>query len=204
VHVVGVTGGIGSGKSTLSGCLRELGVPVVDADAVARRCVAVGTSGLAKVVARFGPDVLQLDGTLDRAALAGVVFADPAARRDLEAIVHPCIRQGVAEDLDALRRLPSPPDVAVLEHPLLVEAGGHARVDTVVVVEAPIELRLHRLVTGRGMTEADARARIAAQADDVQRRAVAHHVVLNDGDVEALQAEAMLLLERIRAERDHR
>jgi len=199
VHVVGLTGGIGSGKSTLAGLLRMLGIPVVDADAVARGCVAHGTPALAEIGERFGPGVLLPDGSLDRAALAAVVFADVDARRDLEAITHPCIRQGIDEELAVLRALPGPPALAVVEHPLLVETGGHARVDTVVVVEAPLSLRLERLRSDRGMQETEAIGRMAAQADDAQRREVADEVVVNDGDLAALQVQAETLVERLLA-----
>jgi dephospho-CoA kinase len=197
VHVVRLTGGIGSGKSSLADALRELGVPVVDADQVARRCVAVGTPGLEAVIARFGDGVLAVDGSLDRAALAEIVFADASARRDLEAIIHPCIRAGIDATLTELRDRPVPPEVAVVEHPLLVETGGYARVDTVLVVEAPIEMRIARLVAARGMAESDARNRISAQADDAERRAVADIVVINDGDIEALRAQAQSILARV-------
>ncbi len=197
MHVVGLTGGIGSGKSSLADALRELGVPVVDADQVARRCVAVGTPGLEAVIARFGDGVLAVDGSLDRAALAEIVFADASARRDLEAIIHPCIRAGIDATLTELRDRPAPPEVAVVEHPLLVETGGYARVDTVLVVEAPIEMRIARLVAARGMAESDARNRISAQADDAERRAVADIVVINDGAIEALRAQAQGILARV-------
>ena len=197
MHVVGLTGGIGSGKSSLADALRELGVPVVDADQVARRCVAVGTPGLEAVIARFGDGVLAVDGSLDRAALAEIVFADASARRDLEAIIHPCIRAGIDATLTELRDRPVPPEVAVVEHPLLVETGGYARVDTVLVVEAPIEMRIARLVAARGMAESDARNRISAQADDAERRAVADIVVINDGAIEALRAQAQGILARV-------
>ena len=198
--VVGLTGGIGSGKSALAAELAALGVPIIDADAVARRCVARGTPGLAAIVARFGDGMLDEAGSLDRSALAALVFADPAARRDLEAITHPCIRAGIEADLTALRSGVEPPALAVVEHPLLVETGGHDRVDRVVVIEAPLDLRIARLVSGRGMSEADARDRIAAQADDATRRAVADHVVTNDGDRSALAERAAQLLAVLRAE----
>jgi dephospho-CoA kinase len=194
VRVVGLTGGIGSGKSALAVELSRLGVPVIDADQVARRCVAVGSVGLARIVDRFGAGMLAPDGSLDRAALAAVVFSDEHARKQLEAITHPCIRAGIDADLAALRVRSDPPAVAVVEHPLLVETGGHLRVDQVVVVEAPLEQRVARLTTGRGMAEHDARARIAAQADDETRRALADHVIVNDGDLDALRAAAERLL----------
>jgi len=194
VHVVGLTGGIGSGKSAVAGMLRELGVPVIDADGIARRCVEPGTSGLSAIVTRFGPDILLSDGSLDRAGLASIVFSDPTARNDLEAITHPCIRAGIDAELASLRALRDPPAVAVVEHPLLIETGGHARVDSVVVIEAPAAMRVERLVTGRGMTAEEARARMAVQADDAQRRAVADHVLVNDGDLSALRSQAEQLV----------
>jgi dephospho-CoA kinase len=194
VHVVGLTGGIGSGKSSLAREFAALGVPVVEADMVARRCVGPGTVGLAAIVERFTSAVLLPDGSLDRPALAAIVFTDAAARRDLEAITHPCIREGIDAELARLRDAPLPPALVIVEHPLLVESGGNARVDRVVVVEAPVEQRVVRLVTGRGMDEADARARIAAQLDDVARRRVADHVVVNDGDIGTLRSEAQRLL----------
>ena len=195
--VVGLTGGIGSGKSVLAAALSDLGVPVIDADEVARRCVAPGTTGLAAIVERFGPDILLSDGSLDRAGLARRVFSDAAARRDLEAITHPCVRAGIDAGLASLRARTDPPPLVVVEHPLLVETGGHTRVDSVVVVEAPVDVRVARLLAGRGMSEDEARSRISAQADDAQRRAVADHVVVNDGDLDALRSEAQRLLSRL-------
>lgn len=200
--VVGLTGGIGSGKSSLAAELVALGVPVIDADVVARRCVGPGTPALAAIVARFGSDVLAPDGSLVRSALADVVFSDASARRDLEAITHPCIGSGIDAELDVLRSDPRPPSIAVIEHPLLVETGGHARVDRVVVIESPMGHRIARLVRDRGMTEGDAYARIAAQADDATRRAVADHIVTNDGGRATLAARAAELLTVLRASSD--
>lgn len=197
MHVVGITGGIGSGKSSLAAAFAAHGVPVVDADVIARRCLEPGTPGLAAVRERFGTRVLAPDGSLDRPALAAVVFADTASRRDLEAITHPCIRDGIEAELVALRARHDAPAVAVLEHPLLVETGAYEAVDTVVTVEAPFAERLRRLTELRGMSDVDARARIAAQADDATRRAVAHVVVTNDGDPGQLRSVAVDILERI-------
>jgi dephospho-CoA kinase len=194
VHVVGLTGGIGSGKSSLARELAALDVPVIDADELARRCVDPGTPGLGAIAQRFGARVLRSDGALDRAALAAIVFADDVARRDLEAIVHPCVREGLDAELARLRELPQPPEVVVIEHPLLVESGADAWLDSVVVVEAAIERRVERLVTERGLSEDDVRSRIAAQVDDAARRAVADHVVINDGGPEELRREAAELL----------
>ena len=194
MRVVGLTGGIGSGKSSLAAAFAARGVPVVEADAIARRCVGPGSPGLAAVVGRFGRKVLSADGSLDRATLAAIVFADPGALRDLEAITHPCIHEGIEAELAALRALDDAPAAVVVEHPLLVETGAHERVDVVVVVEAPAEVRVRRLVTRRGMAERDVRARIDAQADDATRRAVADVVVVNDGDPAVLDEEAARIL----------
>ena len=202
MHVVGLTGGIGSGKSSLAREFAALGVPVVDADLVARRCVERGTAGLSAIVERFGSGVLQPDGSLDRSALAAIVFADAAARLDLEAITHPCIREGISADLARHRGAAVPPSLVIIEHPLLVESGEHARVDSVIVVETPLEQRIVRLITDRGMEESDVRARIAAQVDDVARRRVADHVVVNDGDISALRREAERLAALLSADPD--
>ena len=182
---IAVTGGIGSGKSAVAERLAAHGAVVVDADRIAREVVEPGTPGLAAVVAEFGPGVLTPDGALDRAAMAAIVFADPARRAALEAIVHPLVAQRSAELFAAA----GSDAVVVYDVPLLAETGGALgrEFDAVVVVEAPVETRVARLVA-RGLTEQDARARIAAQATDEQRRAVADHVVTNDGDLAALDA----------------
>lgn len=180
---IAVTGGIGSGKSSMSACLASLGAIVIDADLIAREVVGPGTPGLAAVVAEFGSAVRRPDGALDRAALAAVVFTDPERRAALEAIVHPLVGARSAQLLAA-----APADaVVVYDVPLLAESAGGAlgrtgEFDAVVVVEAPLETRVRRLV-GRGLTEVDARARISAQATDDARRAIADHVIVNDGDL---------------------
>jgi dephospho-CoA kinase len=181
---VGLTGGIGSGKSTVATLLASRGAVVVDADRIAREVVEPGTPGLAAVVAAFGPGVLAPDGSLDRPALAAVVFADPQARARLDGIVHPLVRRRAGELIAGL------PDDAVVVHdvPLLVETGQAGGYDLVVVVETDQETRVARLV-GRGLTAADARARIAAQATDEQRRAVADVVLDNSGTPEELAAQ---------------
>jgi dephospho-CoA kinase len=186
---IGLTGGIGSGKSTVSRLLAERGAVVVDADAIAREVVEPGTVGLAAVVAAFGDGILAADGSLDRPALGAVVFADPDARGRLNAIVHPLVRERAAELADRV------PDDGVVVHdvPLLVESGqaadqgGHVY-DLVLVVETDLETRLQRLLR-RGMTEDDARARIAVQATDEERRAVADVVLDNSGTPEELAAQ---------------
>jgi dephospho-CoA kinase len=189
---IGLTGGIGSGKSTVSRLLAARGAVIVDADLIAREVVQPGTPGLAAVVEAFGGQVLTADGALDRPALAGVVFGDPEARRRLDAIVHPLVRARATEVAAA-----APPDAVVVHDvPLLVETGQAATYDLVLVVEADPETRVARLVQ-RGLTAEDARARMAAQATDEQRRAVADAVLDNSGTPEQLEAQ----VERFWAER---
>lgn len=179
---VGLTGGIGSGKSTAAAALAELGAVVVDADAVAREVVRPGTPALAEIAARFGASLVRPDGTLDRPALAGLVFGDPAALRALESITHPAIWARTAELIAE-----APPDAVVLhDMPLLVEKAMTGEYHLVLVVGASEETRVGRLVRGRGMSEADARARIAAQAGDDARRAAADVWLDNEGSPEAL------------------
>jgi dephospho-CoA kinase len=181
---IGLTGGIGSGKSTVSALLAERGARIVDADVLAREVVAPGSPGLASVVEAFGDGVLTADGALDRPALAAVVFGDPAARATLDGIVHPLVRQRAIELISAL-----PDDAVVVQDiPLLVETGQAASFDLVLVVEADVETRVARLVQ-RGLAEGDARARIAAQATDEQRRAVADVVLDNSGTPEHLAGQ---------------
>ena len=178
---IGLTGGIGSGKSTVSALLAARGAVVIDADRIAREVVEPGTPGLAAVAEAFGSGVLTADGSLDRPALAAIVFADPAAREKLDGIVHPLVRSRATELAAAA------PEDAVVVHdvPLLVETGQAGSYDLVLVVQADPDTRIDRLVR-RGLTEEDARARIAAQASDEQRRAVADVVLENDGTPEDL------------------
>lgn len=181
---IGLTGGIAAGKSTVSARLVERGAVLVDADQLARQVVAQGTPGLVAVVAEFGDEVLTPEGDLDRAALGALVFADPERRAALERIVHPLVRDaGSAREADA-----GPDAVVVHDIPLLVESGRADDFDVVVVVDAPEELQVQRLVTERGMSEADARARLAAQASRADRLAVADVVIENHGDLAALLA----------------
>ena len=183
---IGLTGGIGSGKSTAAARFAELGAVLVDSDVLAREVVAVGSSGLARVVERFGADVLADDGSLDRPRLGRLVFSDPAALADLNAIVHPL----VAERGAALMAEAAGTGAAAVVHdvPLLVENGLAGNYDRIVVVQAPLELRLRRLA-GRGLDAETARARIAAQATDEQRRAVADVVLDNSGSLAQLRAQ---------------
>jgi dephospho-CoA kinase len=180
--VVGLTGGIGSGKSTVSSMLAERGALVVDTDAVARQVVAPGGPAHDALVRRFGPSLAA-----DRRALAGVVFTDPSALADLNAIVHPAVREEVARRLDELRSRDT--DVVVLAVPLLVETGGTYDVAGVVVVDCPEEVAVGRLVEQRGMDEADVRRRMAAQASRAERLAAADVVIHNDGSRDDLEAQ---------------
>ena len=180
---VGLTGGIGSGKSEVTRLLAAEGAVVVDSDVLAREAVAPGTPGLAAVVDEFGSGVLAPDGSLDRPALGRLVFADPERRAALEAIVHPYVRRRSAEIAHA-----APPGAVVVHDvPLLVEKDLQRLYDLVVVVDADEEDQVRRLVGPRGMPEADARARVAAQASRERRLAAADLVVVNDGDLAVLR-----------------
>jgi dephospho-CoA kinase len=195
VFRLGLTGGIGSGKSTVSARLAAHGAVVIDYDLLAREAVEIGTPALAAIAERFGDDVITAEGALDRAALGAVVFGDDAARADLEAITHPAILE-----LAVARESAVPGDgVVVHDHPLLVEMGMAAMCDLVVVVDVPEEVQVERLVTLRGMREADARARLAAQTTRETRTAAADVVLDNTGTIEDLEARVDELWARIRA-----
>ena len=190
---VGLTGGIGSGKSEVSRRLADRGAVVIDADLLAREVVEPGTAGFAEVVDAFGQAVLGPDGRLDRPALGRMVFAEDEARRRLEGIIHPRVRRAAAQ-LEAT----APADAVVVhDNPLLVEMGQAADFDAVVVVDAPDHVRLDRLVRVRGMSPEDAQARIAAQASREERLAVADHVVSNDRGVNELDAAVDELWDRL-------
>jgi dephospho-CoA kinase len=190
---VGLTGGVASGKSTVAKVLTELGAVVVDADLLAREVVEPGTPGLAAVVDAFGDDVLADDGTLDRPALGRVVFGDADARRRLEGILHPLIRARGAE----IEAAAGPGAVVVHDIPLLVETGQAGSFDAVVVVDVPVETQVSRMVSERGMSEEDVRARIAAQATREERLAAATHVVDNTGTHEDLRERVTEVFEQL-------
>lgn len=187
--MIGLTGGIGSGKSTVSALLAQRGAAVVDADAIVHDLQRPGTAVFAAMVERFGPGVVAPDGTLDRDAVAALVFGehpDAAANlADLNAIVHPAVGQEIA---DRLAELAETDRLVVLDVPLMVESGrsGHA---ALLVVDCPPEVAVARLVEHRGMDEADARARIARQASRQERLAAADHVIDNSGDLEHLHRQ---------------
>lgn len=195
---VGLTGGIGSGKSEVSRRLAAYGAVVIDADKIAREVVEPGTPGHAAVVAEFGPEVVRADGSLDRERLAEIVFADADKRTRLNAIVHPLVGARVQE-LSAA----APPDaIVVYDVPLLVENDLAALYDLVVVVDAPVEVQLERLVRRRKMPEDQARARIAAQASREQRRAVADVVIDNSGSLDDLDRQVRDLWALLRRRAD--
>jgi len=191
---VGLTGGIASGKSTVSKTLRELGAVVIDADRLAREVVAPGTPGLARVVEAFGPSVLTPEGEMDRPKVGAIVFADPERRRALEEIVHPLVRARGAE----LEAAAGPDAIVVHDIPLLVETGQAGSFDAVVVVDTPEETQVERMTSRRGWTEADARARMAAQATREQRRSVATYVIENTGTREDLRRRVTEVFDELR------
>jgi dephospho-CoA kinase len=186
VLLVGLTGGIGSGKSTVAHMLEERGAVVFDADLLAREAVEPGTPGHTAVIERFGADVLAPGGELDREALASIVFADPSARRDLEQIVHPEVRRLFAEGSEAYRDTDR---IVVFSAPLLVESGMHTAFEILVVVSATVATQIERLMRQRGMSEAAIRARIDAQAPLEDKAAVADFLVDNEGTLAELESQ---------------
>ena len=188
--LIGLTGGIGSGKSTVAKRLVELGATEIDADLLAREAVAPGTQGLAEVAERFGSDLVDSNGALNRALLAERAFSSEENRKDLEAILHPKIQKLSRE------RIAQATGLVVYTIPLLVETNSTLPFDKILTVSAPVDLRVERLVQSRGMTEAEARARIAAQASDDQRESVADYVINADCTMEELFAQ----VDRIHAE----
>jgi len=191
---VGLTGGVASGKSTVSAMLAELGAVVIDADLLAREVVARGTDGLAEIVAEFGPDVLTEDGDLDRPAMGAIVFAEPERRKALEAIIHPRVRRR-GREIEAEAAADA---LVVHDIPLLAETGQAANFDAVIVVDVPTEVQVERMTTLRGMTREEAESRVAAQATRDQRLAVATHVVENTGTLGELRARVAEVHDRLR------
>lgn len=185
--LIGLTGGIGSGKSAVSASLRRRGVPVLDADAIVHELQRPGARGLRRLVEEFGPTILQPSGELDRRALARLVFADAGARKQVEAILHPLVRERMSAEAEAAFKRGAP---AVVEDiPLLFESRDASGFDATVLVYAPPEVQRQRLVELRGMTPADAEARIAAQLPMAEKRGRATYVIDNTGSLEDLEAE---------------
>ena len=195
MRVVGLTGGIASGKSTVTAMFRELGAQVIDADQVARDVVEPGTPGLEEVARRF-PGVLDPSGQLDRAALGRRVFADPAERRALEAILHPRIREEVARRTEALARAGE--TVVLYDAALLIENGLHRGMDGVVLVSAPEAVQRARLAARDGLDDAAITARLAAQLPLADKRAHATWVVENGGSLDETRAQVRRIWEEIR------
>jgi dephospho-CoA kinase len=192
---VGLTGGIASGKSTVSAILSELGAVVIDADRLAREVVAKGTPGLAQVVEAFGPEILTPEGEMDRDAVGRIVFADEHERKVLEGIVHPLVFERYAV-LEAA----APKDgIVVHDIPLLAESGRVADFDAVIVVDAPHETQVERLLRDRDMSRQDAESRIAAQATREQRRAIATYVIENTGTREDLRQRVAEVFEDLQS-----
>ncbi len=198
MRIIGLTGGIAAGKSTVSRRWAEHGAVVVDADRLARQAVAPGSPGLARVAERFGTGVLAPDGSLDRPALGSIVFADAAARKDLEGITHPEVWRLAQQAFDAAEAA-DPDAVVVYDVPLLAEARGSRpiRFDAVVVVDAPAAQRVERLVEHRGMAREEAERRVGAQASDAERLALADHVVDATGSLEDTLRSADEVWQRI-------
>ena len=197
---IGLTGGIAAGKSVAARRLAELGAVVIDSDVLAREAVAPGSAGLDAVVDEFGRGVLAGDGSLDRAALASIVFADDAARARLDGIVHPIVRRLSAER-EAASATTDHGAVVVHDIPLLVETGQADAFHVLVVVHAPAVLRVERLVRLRGMDRAEAEARVSAQASDDERLAVADVVLDGTGSDDDLRAQVDALWDRLAVER---
>lgn len=192
MFTVGLTGGIGSGKSTVANLFAELGVPVIDTDVVARQLTEPGGAALEAIRAAFGEDVILADGMLDRAALRRRVFADAAARRQLEAILHPRIRQMVEQSLSTLDA-----PYALIVIPLLVETGGYRDVlRRVLVVDCPEALQVARVMARSGLARDEVDAILAAQAGRAERLAAADDVIVNDASAAALRAEVTALHQR--------
>jgi dephospho-CoA kinase len=186
VLLVGLTGGLGAGKSTVARMLRERGAVVVDADDLSRKALEPGTQAYEQVWDVFGRDILDAEGRIDRRQLAARVFADEGKRRVLESITHPEVFRKLAEAVEDLRGTDA---VVVFDAALIVETGFHQAVDVLVVVTAPTEDQVRRVAVDRGMAEDEARARIAAQADPARREALADMVIRNDGDLASLEPQ---------------
>lgn len=181
---VGLTGGLAAGKSTVAAYFRELGAFHIDADRIARELLAPGGGAEREVVARFGGEIVGPDGAIDRRAVAAAVFSDPRALADLNAIVHPKVRKEIARVIAAEEAVASPKPVALVDAALLVESGIHRDLDALIVVTCPEETQVARAVSRGGLTEAEARERIAAQAPLADKLAAADYVIDNDGSLE--------------------
>jgi dephospho-CoA kinase len=199
--LVGLTGGIGSGKSTVAKLFADRGAVIVDADVLARAAVEPGTPGFERIAERFGAQVVTEDGEIDRQALAAIVFADEAARRDLEAIVHPEVGRGLVAAIEAHRDSDA---IVVFDAPLIVEGGFGDGLDALVVVTASREEQVARLIRDRGMEAEEADARISAQSSNEEKVARADHVIVNEGSLEDLDAAVGEVWEQLRGKSGRR
>lgn len=195
---VGLTGSIAVGKSTVCGFLRELGCYVLDADAVARDVVEPGTPGLAAVVERFGPAILNDDGSLDRAALGGIVFSDEQARHDLNSIIHPLVFLEQNKWLDTHERL-HPNGIAVVDAALMIESGGYKRFNKLIVVWCNRDTQLRRLKQIRGLSGEEAERRVAAQLSQDEKKAYADHLIDTSGTLEDTRAQTVNVYKQLKS-----
>jgi dephospho-CoA kinase len=200
MYLVGLTGGIGSGKSTVAARLAERGAEVINADVIAREVVEPGGPALPGLVERFGEEILQDDGRLDRRALAAIAFADDRSRADLDRLTHPHVAGRIASRIAELggQEGARSDQIVVVDHPLLIETQQTGRFDAVVVVVAPRDVRTARLCEHRGLDREDVEARMRAQVDDDARRAAATHLVDNSGDLEGLLDQVDVVYESLR------
>ena len=189
--IIGMTGGIASGKSTVAKAFGQLDIGWVDADDVAREVVKPGTPALADIAARYGPDILNNDGSLDRAALRAIVFADPQQRRWLESVTHPRIRERIVSHLHELQHQGSP--YVLLVSPLLFESGQSALVDRTLIIDIPESLQISRTIARDNVDEAQAKAILAAQMSRQERLSRADDVIVNDGDLASLEKQVRML-----------
>lgn len=198
MRIHGLTGGIGSGKSTVAQMIRDEGVPVLDADVYAREAVAPGSEGLREVALAFGPGILAEDGSLARDRLGAIVFGDAAARRRLEGIIHPRVRQRMAEDISAHATAGAP--IAFMDIPLLYESRDPDDFASVTVVYVPPEIQLARILSRDSLSEAAAQARLDAQLPIDEKARRASWIIDNTGSLEDTRAQVRLLIGRLRAE----
>ena len=196
IRRIGLTGGIATGKSHVASKLKEAGVPIVDADVLAREVVAPGTSGLAAVRKRFGPDAVRRDGTMDRVRIAQIVFKDKRARLDLEAIIHPAVQRAVD---DFFAQLPKRTPFAVADVPLLYETKREGQFQEVVVVACPRDVQLMRLMERNKMSKEDAERRLGAQLPIDQKVKKATHVIRTEGTFEETDAQVAELIKKLSA-----
>lgn len=197
MNIIGLTGGIGSGKSTVSRMLKDEGFPIVDADLISREVVEPGQPALGRLAEAFGPSVLNDDGSLNRGELARLAFADEEHTKLLNDITHPAINDRTREQFNALRNAGT--EAAIYDMPLLIEEGFDRLMDLVVVVDVAASTRLERLVQQRGLDRKDAEARIVRQIDDETRRAAADVIIDNNGTLEDLKPQVSDLAQKIRA-----